>query len=74
MHQQPHGDSHHRSVLTDREVELIRSMYETDRDRPRAERVWSYRALALKFEVSKSTVQHIVGYRRRIGLPVDNGA
>lgn len=51
------GEQHHRAVLTDGEVELLRREYERGG--------WSYAALAAKFEVAKSTVQDIVTFRRR---------
>lgn len=51
------GEEHHRAKLTNGEVELMRSEYETGG--------WSLQALADKFEVAKSTVQDIVTFRRR---------
>jgi hypothetical protein len=51
------GTGGHMKVLTDEEVELVRELYED----------WgfSYRALAEKFEVSKSHIRDLVTYRRR---------
>lgn len=51
------GEQHHRAVLTDGEVELIRKLHEGGG--------WSYATLAEKFEVAKSTVQDIITFRRR---------
>ena len=51
------GEDHHKAVLSSGEVELLRSMYE--------EGMWSYRALAERFEVSKAHVRDIVKMRRR---------
>jgi DNA invertase Pin-like site-specific DNA recombinase len=50
------GQDHQRAKLTDRDVELIRSLHEDG---------MSYSRLAKKFEVAKSTVQDICTYRRR---------
>lgn len=47
----------HKETLSDREVELLRLMRERDH--------WTYDALAVVFEVSKSCVQMICTYRRR---------
>ena len=54
---QRYGEEHHNAVLTSNDVELIRSMYEDG--------FHSYKALAEKFDVSKSTIRDIVKYRRR---------
>lgn len=51
------GQDHHNAVLTSVEVELIRTMYEDG--------FHSYKALAEKFDVSKSTIRDVVKYRRR---------
>jgi hypothetical protein len=51
------GEKHHHAKLTNAEVELMRSMYEGGG--------WSYRTLALKFDVAKATVQHIITFRIR---------
>lgn len=51
------GEDHPKAKLTDREVELIRSLHE--------EEGFTYQAIAEKFEVPKSTVQMICQYTRR---------
>ncbi len=51
------GEQHWKAVLTSREVEQVREL--------RGEG-WTYQRLAEKFEVSRSTVQHICTERRRI--------
>jgi predicted DNA-binding protein (UPF0251 family) len=50
------GDDHHNAKLTDAEVEFIRVMHEGG---------LSYKKLADKFEVGKSTIADIVKFRRR---------
>ena len=57
------GQSHPRAALTDREVELMRQLFE---EYPRGHpQHWSMGQLARKFEVAKSTVADIVLYRTR---------
>jgi AraC-like DNA-binding protein len=51
------GQYHLRAVLTDHEVELIRSLHEDDE--------LGYSKLADKFGVSKSTIAKICQYNRR---------
>jgi len=51
------GEDHANAKLTDREVELIRTLHEVDG--------MSYSLLAKKFEISKSTVADICRYQRR---------
>lgn len=51
------GQSHPRAKLTDHDVDLIRDLYEDGG--------WSYRTLADKFEVRKSTIQKIIICERR---------
>jgi ribosome-binding protein aMBF1 (putative translation factor) len=48
---------HPKATLSDREVDLIRSLREVDG--------WSYGQLAAKFEVSKGSVVRICKYRSR---------
>ena len=55
------GQDHHNSVLTDREVELLRELH--------AERAMGYRKLAKKFEISVSGVRHIIKGRWRAQVP-----
>ncbi|WP_429474741.1 helix-turn-helix domain-containing protein [Paraburkholderia atlantica] len=50
------GQDHQRAKLSDAAVELIRKLHEEG---------MSYRVIAEKFEIAKSTVQDICTYRRR---------
>ncbi len=50
------GENHPRAKLTDAEVETIRSLHDQG---------MSYRELAKKFEISKSTAESICLFRRR---------
>lgn len=51
------GQHHPKATLSDREVELLRSLREDDG--------WTYGQLARKFEISKNTVVRICKYRTR---------
>lgn len=55
------GEDHQNARLTDRDIDLIRQLHEKDG--------LSYRELADKFEVSKSTIQMICQYKRRVQYP-----
>jgi hypothetical protein len=55
------GEDHQHARLTDAECELIRQMHEQG---------MSYKKLADKFEVGKTTVADIVKMRRRSQYPV----
>ncbi|KWW37668.1 hypothetical protein [Cupriavidus metallidurans] len=55
------GEDHHHAKLTNMEAELIRKLHE--------EEGFSYRALAAKFEVSKSLVARICRYEKRNHSP-----
>lgn len=50
------GQDHQRAKLTDAAVEMIRRLHEDG---------FSYRVIAIKFDIAKSTVQDICTYRRR---------
>jgi transposase len=50
------GEDHQNAVLTDAEVELVRMLHSEG---------MSYRDIAAKFEIGKSTVADICKYRRR---------
>ncbi len=52
------GQWHQNAVLTDREVEQMREMHERDG--------WTAKALAAKFDVSKSLAEKILRYERRV--------
>lgn len=51
------GQHHGRAKLTDHEVELLRRMFDSGE--------WSFRRLAIKFEISAMQVYRIVHYRQR---------
>lgn len=55
------GQYHQRAKLSDAAVELIRRLHEDG---------VSYRVIAEKFDIAKSTVQDICNYRRRAQPPV----
>lgn len=57
----PIGEAHHSAILSDEEVELIRAIHEQGE--------MGYEKIARAFGVSKSSVQHIVTYRRRACTP-----
>lgn len=60
-HNRPIGEDHHRAKLSDRDVELIRQMYE--------EGMGSARQLGELFGCSKTTVWEIVSYLKRSTTP-----
>ena len=60
------GENNPRATLSDGEIEMIRTLYEGDRDKPKAERHWTASRLAEKFETSLRNVWYIVGYHRRV--------
>lgn len=55
------GEDHPQAWLSDADVDLIRQLHE--------EHGLGYRALARKFECSRSTIRDIVKYRRRFATP-----
>lgn len=59
------GEDSPQAVLTDREVELIRELYESNARDDRGKRMWTIKKLAVKFEISKSHCGRIVSYRAR---------
>lgn len=59
------GENNPQAKLSDDEVELLRTMWEADRELPRAERQWSATTLAEKFEISVRHLWYIVGNQRR---------
>lgn len=62
------GEYHHRAKLSDAQCdELLLLREET---RPDGSHVWSYGALARRFQVSKSTVRDIVKGNHRVQYPV----
>lgn len=65
------GESHGMAQLTDDEVELIRELYDASRFEPKAERFWTIKRLAEKFEISRRHVYRIVSYCQRVA-PLDD--
>lgn len=60
------GETHHRAKLTDADVDLIRELYEeTHLPDGRVLPGLSYKQIAERFEISKSTVRDIIKCRRR---------
>lgn len=60
------GENNPRATLTDGDVELLRSLFEADRDLPAAQRHWTAPRLAAKFEISVRHVWNLVGYKQRV--------
>lgn len=60
------GETHHRALLTDDDVDAIRDLYEEDRFKPRGTRFWTPRRLAEKYEISVRYVKRIVQYEVRL--------
>ncbi|MFN8758665.1 MAG: hypothetical protein ACK5XA_07650 [Tagaea sp.] len=54
------GQYHQNAVLTDREVEQMREMHEREG--------WTAKALAEKFDVSRSLAEKILRYERRAAV------
>lgn len=62
------GENNPQAQLTDDEVELLRSLRESEANTPRAKRYWTARRLAEKFEISRRQVWNILSYsQRRLG-------
>lgn len=55
------GESHHRALLTDEDIDRIRELHE--------QHGWGYRRLAVKFDISRSHVRYICLYRMRAQTP-----
>lgn len=51
------GQTHHRAILSDEQVDCIRDLHEEQR--------WSYSRIAMEFGISKAAVAMICQYRRR---------
>ena len=60
------GERNPRAILSDEEVDLMRDLYEADKDKPRDERYWTIARLMEKFELSRRQVFNIVGYHQRV--------
>lgn len=61
------GENNPRATLSDDEVDMLRTLYEVDRYKPRAERFWTAPRLAEKFEITLRSVWYILSYERRAG-------
>lgn len=59
------GENNPNAVLTDDEVELMRTLRDSERGVPRAKRVWTQAKLAEKFDISVRHVKNILSYRQR---------
>lgn len=59
----PLGEQHHRAILSDADVELIRDIYD--------EGMVGYGLLAQVFGVSRATIRDIVTFRRRATTPAE---
>lgn len=59
------GENNPRAVLTDDEVERIRSLRDSEADQPRSKRFWTIKRLAEKFEVSTRQIDNILAYKQR---------
>jgi hypothetical protein len=60
------GENHTNAKLTDDEVELLRSLRESELHLTTQKRFWTLRRLAEKFEISRRQVVNIVGYHHRV--------
>jgi hypothetical protein len=59
------GENNPRAALTDDEVELLRSLRDSEAHLPQRKRYWTGRRLADKFEISVRQVWNIVHYHQR---------
>lgn len=59
------GENNPKAVLTDEEVEQLRSLRESEDHLPRNKRFWTGERLAEKFEISVRQVWNILGYKQR---------
>lgn len=60
------GENNPRAMLTDDEVELLRSLRDSEAHLPRAKRHWTASRLAEKFDITPRHVWRILTYRQRI--------
>lgn len=60
------GENNPRAVLTDDEVEQLRSLRDSEAHLPRAKRYWTAPRLAEKFEVSVRQVWNYLSYTQRV--------
>ena len=67
------GELNPRAVLSDDEVELLRSLRDGEAHLPRARRYWTAPRLAEKFEISVRHVWYILSYKQRV-QSADDGA
>jgi hypothetical protein len=60
------GENNPQAQLTDDEVELIRSLRDSESHMPRHRRYWTAPRLAKKFDISTRQVWNILSYRQRV--------
>lgn len=65
------GELNPRAVLSDDEIELMRSLRESENHVPRAKRYWTGPRLAEKFEVTLRHVRYVLAYQRRTAQKED---
>lgn len=63
------GERNGRARLTDDEVDEMRSLREDEIILPGKPRYWTYKRLAQRYGVSRSSVQMICEYMRRTNIP-----
>ena len=59
------GENNPRAALTDDEVELLRSLRDSEAHLPKRKRYWTGPRLAEKFDISVRQVWNIVHYHQR---------
>jgi len=59
------GENNPRAQLSDDDVDMLRALYEEDRQLPREQRQWTAIRLAEKFEISLRYVRYLLSYQRR---------
>lgn len=59
------GENNPRAQLSDDDVDMLRTLYEEDRQLPREQRQWTATRLAEKFEISLRYVRYLLSYQRR---------
>jgi len=59
------GERNGRAKLTDGEVDLLRELFESERNIAPRDRHWTYARLATTFEISKAHAEKLVRGERR---------
>jgi hypothetical protein len=60
------GENNPRAALTDEEVELLRSLRDSEAHLPKRRRYWTGAKLAEKFDITERQVWNILGYHQRV--------